>query len=89
MIVKLYKIDKYIKLEYLFPDKSKTYRACHAKLSVENQWNKLIKYLGDGWLLIIMELKKNNHLSLEKNWMFSTSIAAIQSSKVFYSLIET
>lgn len=59
---------------------------------LDNEWNKLIRYLDDGRLEIDNNLAENAIRPFvigRKNWLFSDSVAGVKASANLYSLIET
>jgi len=59
---------------------------------LNNEWDKLIRYLDDGRLEIDNNLAENAIRPFvigRKNWLFSASVAGVKSSANLYSLIET
>ena len=59
---------------------------------LNNEWDKLIRYLDDGRLTIDNNLAENAIRPFvigRKNWLFSASVAGVKSSANLYSLIET
>ena len=59
---------------------------------LNNEWDKLVRYLDDGRLEIDNNLAENAIRPFvigRKNWLFSASVAGVKSSANLYSLIET
>ena len=59
---------------------------------LNNEWDKLVRYLDDGRLAIDNNLAENAIRPFvigRKNWLFSASVAGVKSSANLYSLIET
>ncbi len=71
------------------PPKSATGKALHY---LNNEWEKLIRYLGDGRFEIDNNLAENAIRPFvigRKNWLFSHSVKGVEASANLYSLIET
>jgi len=71
------------------PPKTATGKALHY---LHNEWDKLIRYLGDGRLEIDNNRAENAIRPFvigRKNWLFSQSVKGVKASASLYSLIET